>query len=72
MIVKVIGGLIIWLLPIFLVFPAALPLVEQEATQSETSIAEILPFNESRAFLENELNTVDRCGIGNWPERGGH
>ncbi len=59
MIVRAIGGLILWLLPIFLVFPAAIPLPEQEAAQPKTSIEKRLPFDETRAFLENELNTVD-------------
>ena len=58
-IIKVIGGLILWLLPIFLVFPAAILLPEQEAAQPETSLEERFPFDEPRAFLENELNTVD-------------
>jgi S1-C subfamily serine protease len=59
MINRVIGGFILWLLPFFLVIPAAIFLPEQEAAQPKTSIEKQLPFNETRAFLENELNTVD-------------
>ena len=59
MIIKIVGGLIFWLLSILLVFPAAFLLPEQETSQPATSIRQSVPFDETTAFLENELNTVD-------------
>ncbi len=59
MIVRAIGALILLLLPILLVFPEAIPLPEQETARPEAPIEKPLPFDETRAFLENELNTVD-------------
>ena len=59
MIFKLIGSLIFWLLSTLFVFPAAILLPEQETSQPATSIRQSVPFDETRAFLENELNTVD-------------
>ena len=59
MILKIIGGLILWLLPVILVFPAAIFLPMQEAAMPRATSVERLPFDEARAFLENEVNTVD-------------
>ena len=59
MILKLIGSLVFWLLSILLIFPAATLLPEQETSQPATSIKQSVPFDETKAFLENELNTVD-------------
>ena len=59
MILKIIGGLILWLLPIILVFPVAILLPLQEAAMPKATSVERLPFDEARAYLENEINTVD-------------
>lgn len=59
MIIKVLGGLILWMLPILMVLPATILLREQETAQLETPTVKQLPFDETRAFLENEQNTVD-------------
>ena len=44
MIFKLIGGLIFWLLPIILVFPAAVFLPQQEAAMPKATSVERIPF----------------------------